>query len=172
MTIYYSYSFEAPVDTLEYEPYTYTVIFLPPEIESALELSKHPRLRVEGEIADYPFNAAIIPSRQGRHIILSRDLLQAAGLRLGHIVEVRFNIADQDAVALPEELERALDANQQARDAWRALTPGRRRGLAHLVGKLKGADARNRKADALVDLLSKGGPLPGPPSRTAAKSKW
>ena len=119
---YYAYSFEAVVDSLAYETYNYTVVFVPPTIEMDAA-----RVRIDGEIADYPFNAAVLPSQQGRHIILGRDLMRAAGLRIGDVVEVRFNIADPDAVVVPEPLERALDANEQARAAWDALTPGRRR---------------------------------------------
>jgi hypothetical protein len=163
---YYAYSFEAQVAVLAYAPYDYTVIYVPPDIEHALQLELHPRLRIEGEIAEHPFNAAIIPSQQGRHIILSRELLRDAGLQLGDVVEVRFNIADQDAVALPEELELALDADPDAREAWEQLTPGRRRGFAHLVGKPKSEATRQRKADELVERLRNGEPLPGPPSRT------
>lgn len=166
---YYTYSFEAPVALLDYGPYSYTVIYVPPQIEDALQLSLHPRLRVEGEIADYPINAALVPSRQGRHVILSRDLLRTAGLKVGDVVEFRFNVADQDAIALPQELEQMLDDEPGARTAWEALTPGRRRGLAHLVSKLKSPESRQRKARDLIDALIDGRPLPGPPSRSKPK---
>lgn len=162
---YYAYSFETDVATLRYDPYSYTVLFVPAHLDETLPLAQYPRLRIEGEIGEHPFNAAIIPSQQGRHIILSRELLRDAGLRLGDRVEVRFNIADQQAVVVPEELELALDASPEARSAWEDLTPGRRRGLAHLVGKLKAEASRQRKADDLVALLRNGGQLPGPPSR-------
>ncbi len=49
-------------------------------------------------------------------------------------VELRFNIANQDSVDLPEELLGALFADKAAQQAWDRLTPGKQRGLAYFVG--------------------------------------
>jgi hypothetical protein len=76
---YYAFGFESAVSELQYEPYSYTVLFVPAELEAKLPLGRHPRLRVEGEIAEHPFNSALIPSRQGRHIILSPEMVRAKG---------------------------------------------------------------------------------------------
>ncbi len=168
---YYAHGFEGEVATLDYGVYQYTVIYLPASLEAALPFDSHPRLRIEGEIAEHPFNGALIPSRQGRHLIVSPEVLRATGLRLGAPVEVRFNIADQDAVAIPDELQWALDADARAQAAWDALTPGRRRGLAHLVGKPKTLETRQRKAAELADALATGAELPGPPARRARRTR-
>ena len=42
----------------------FSVIYLPAEIAAQLPLAVHPRLRVEGEINDYPFSGAFIASSQ------------------------------------------------------------------------------------------------------------
>ena len=84
------------VDALDYDEYLYSVIYLPAEIAAQLRLAVHPRLRVEGEINDYPFSGAFIPSSQG--LILGSARLKAMGLKVGVPVELRFNIADQDGV--------------------------------------------------------------------------
>lgn len=93
---FYSFGFEGVVDTLNYEKYLYSVIYLPAEIATQLPLALHPRLRVEGEINDYPFSGAFIPSSQGHHLILGSARLKAIGLKVGMPAELRFNIADQD----------------------------------------------------------------------------
>jgi hypothetical protein len=77
----YSFGFEGVVDTLDYEQYLYCVIYLPAEIAATLPLAVHPRLRVEGEINDYPFSGAFIPSSQGHHLILGSARLKAMGLK-------------------------------------------------------------------------------------------
>ncbi len=82
------------VDTLDYEKYLYSVIYLPAEIVAQLPLVVHPRLRVEGEINDYPFSGAFIPSSKGHHRILGSARLKAMGLKVGMPVELRINIAD------------------------------------------------------------------------------
>lgn len=163
---YYSHEFIGEVAQLHYQPYSYTVIFVPESVQATLPLTQYPRLRVIGEIAEHEFNAALIPSKQGRHIILSPELLRATRLRLGDMAEVRFNIADQDAVPLPYELETALADNADAQGVWDKLTPGRRRGLASLVARPKAEATRTRKAAELVASLASGGPLPGPPPRS------
>jgi hypothetical protein len=122
---FYSFGFEGMVDTLDYEKYLYSVIYLSAEIAAQLPLAIHPRLRVKGEINDYPFSGAFIPSSQGYYLILGSARLKAMGLKVGMLIELRFNIADQDGVDVPEELLGALIAPKAAQRAWDALTPGK-----------------------------------------------
>ena len=56
---------------------------------------------------------------------------------LGDRVFVQFDIADQDAVEVPEELRFALEVNDQAAAVWSGLTPGKRRGFAYRVDSAK-----------------------------------
>ena len=53
---FYSFGFEGVVDTLDYEPHHYFAIYLLAEIAAELPLAVHLRLRVEGEINNYPFS--------------------------------------------------------------------------------------------------------------------
>jgi uncharacterized protein YdeI (YjbR/CyaY-like superfamily) len=80
-------------------------------------------------------------------------------------VEVRFNVADPNAVQIPEELAAALDADALARAAWDALTPGRRRGLAHRVAAAQKEATRHARTAELIAGL-RAGRLPGPPPRS------
>ncbi len=77
---FYSFGFEGVVDTFDYEKYLYSVIYLPAEIAAQLPLAVHPRLRVEGEINDYPFSGAFIPSSQGHHQNLGSARLKATAV--------------------------------------------------------------------------------------------
>lgn len=56
------------VDTLDYQKYLYSVIYLPAEIAAQLPVAVHPRLRVEDEINDYPFSGAFMGSLQGSEL--------------------------------------------------------------------------------------------------------
>ncbi|KKB08885.1 YdeI/OmpD-associated family protein [Devosia chinhatensis] len=143
---FYAFDFQGVVDTLDYEKYLHSVIYLPVAIANQLPLAAHPRLRVEGEINDYPFSGAFIPSSQGHHLILGSARLKAMGLKVGMPVELRFNIADQDCVDVPEELLGTLSGDKAAQQAWDALTPGKRRGLAHFVGSAKTGATRDKRA--------------------------
>jgi Bacteriocin-protection, YdeI or OmpD-Associated/Domain of unknown function (DUF1905) len=164
---FYSFGFEGVVDTLDYEKYLYSVIYLPVEIAAQLPLAVYPRLRVEGEINDYPFSGAFVPSSQGHHLILGSARLKAMGLKVGMPVELRFNTADQDGVDVPEELLGALFAHAAAQQAWAALTPGKQRGLAHFVGSAKTEATREKRAMEIALGLTgqPGGKLPMQASR-------
>ena len=168
---FYSFGFEAVVDTLDYEKYLYSVIYLPAEIAARLPLTVHPRLRVEGEINEYPFSGAFIPSSQGHHLILGAARLTAMGLKVGMPVELRFNIADQDGVDVPDELLAALFADKAAKQAWEALTPGKQRGLAYFVGSAKTEATREKRAQEIVLGLTgqPGGKLPVQASRAGKR---
>lgn len=56
-----------------------------------------------------------MPSSLGHRVILGSARLKAMALHVGIPIEVRFNIADQDGVDVPEELLDALLANNAAR---------------------------------------------------------
>lgn len=134
----------------------YTVLFLPPELRSELPFARFPRLRVEGEIADLSVSGAWIPAGDGRnYFIVSPAVRKEAGLGLGDTVEMRFRVADQDAIDMPDALARALRADKRALAAWNQLTPGRKRGLTHRVhGAKTDATRARRVAEVIAELLA------------------
>jgi hypothetical protein len=180
---YYAHAFTAPLVLHRLGRYRYRVVFLPAELEARLPFDRHPRLRIDGEIADVPVQAAwqSAGAKGGHYLMVSPAVCRAAGLALGDTVEVRFNVADADAVTVPEELADALDADPAARLAWESLTPGRRRGLAYPVASARTEATRRRRAAALIAALLAGSsqarrpgapaaPVPRPPedARTTA----
>jgi hypothetical protein len=170
---YYPHVFTGPLVVHRVGRYRYRVVFLPPELAAQLPFDRHPRLRMEGEIAEHPVHAAWQPLGErgsgGHYVMVSPAVCRAAGLRPGEPVEVRFRVADPDAVQVPEELEQALAADDRARAAWDALTAGRRRGLSYLVASARTSDTRHRRAATLVaDLV--GGRV-GPRYTTAGSSR-
>ena len=173
---YYQHRFTGRLAIHRVGHYRYRVVFLPPELAAELPFDAHPRLRMDGEIGDVPVQAAWQPAgtnaSRGYYVMVSPAVCRAAGLAVGDEVEVRFNVADPDAVVVPEELQAALAAHVRARAAWERLTPGRLRGLAARVASPRLAATRERRAGEIVDGLLGRGPLPGPPSaaRRATRS--
>lgn len=148
----------------------YRVVFLPADIAASLPFGAYPRLRIEGEIADVPVAGAWIPAGDGRHyFIVGPRVLKDAGVDIGDRVEMRFGIADQNAVDVPPELQRALAANAAALQAWEALTPGKQRGWAHLVHGARTAPTRSRRIAEVVDALTGDNPGAGPQAHVRAK---
>jgi len=136
---------------------TYTVVMLPDDIAAKLPLDIHARLRVDGEIADVPFNGAWQPAGNGAHYLMApKDVLSQAGVSVGDIVEVRFRVADQDAVDTPAALEAALFLDPDLRGRWEKLTPGQRRGFAYRVRSAKKPATVDKRVAEVVHMVRNG----------------
>jgi hypothetical protein len=147
------YEFTAPVKTYDFETYAYTVVYLPEDLAGALPLDRYRRLRVEAEVNGVPLKAALMPTGGRWYLMLSKKLLKRAGLTLGDPAHVTFAVADQDAVDVLPPLAEALDAEPDLRAAWEALTPGKRRGLAHRVASAKTAPTIAKRVAEVIDGL-------------------
>ena len=122
----------------------YFVVWLPEALHANLPLEGNPKLRVAGEIAEMPFTGAWQAWRGGRYLMMPRAVMDERDLALGDEVEVRFAVADQDAVDVPPALA-ALLREDTTRDGWERLTVGRRRALAHYVASAKRDETRSRR---------------------------
>lgn len=164
---YYAYSFESRVSVLDMGRMVYRVVQVPRDVLAGLSRSGRGPLRIVGEINEFPYAGAVTPGSAGPYLLLSMARLREMGLKVGDVVDVRFNLDSSVEVALPEALETALAANAAAQAAWQALTPGRQRGLVHLVASAKRPETQaKRAADLVAGLLgTDGAKLPGPPSR-------
>ncbi len=151
---YFTHAFEAPISRHgvgRARKVWYNVLFLPGEVATDLPFDRHAQLRVEGEIGDVPMAGAFISAGDGRwYVIVSPQVLKDGGLTVGDMVEMRFRIADQEAVDVPAELASALRRDPAAAAAWDALTTGRRRALAYHVATAKAAATRTRRIAAIL----------------------
>ena len=85
-------------------------------------------------------------------------MLKKCGLKLGGDVLVMFRIADQNAVDVPDELRKAIESNDRADEAWRALTPGKRRGYAYRVASAKRTETRAHRVEEVMEWVLGEGP--------------
>ena len=135
----------------------YTVVFVPEHVTKTLPMKEFPRLRVEGEVAEIPFEGAMQPAKGKKwYLLLSQKFLKQNDLTFGEEVEVRFNIGDQDFVDVPAELEAALAANEKAAELWRTFTPGKKRGFATTVSSAKQTSTREKRARKMVGYMLEG----------------
>ncbi|MEM9303320.1 MAG: YdeI/OmpD-associated family protein [Pseudomonadota bacterium] len=164
MTGYFTHAFETRIDEFgvgKTRKVWYRVVFLPEDVAGELPFDRYPRLRVDAEIADVPVNGAFIPTGDGRrYLIVSPEVMKSAALQIGDPVTVVLRVADQDHVEIPEALAAALAVNAQANAIWQTLTPGKRRGLAHLVSSAKTQATREKRvAQALTAIIERDGRL-------------
>jgi len=161
---FFDYTFEDAIDRFGVgrdRKVWYSVLFLPPELAADLPFARYPRLRVDGEIADVPVTGAWIPTGDGRrYFIVAPRVFRDAGVAVGSIVEMRFRIADQDAVDMPDALGAALSIDADATAAWARLTPGKQRGLTHIVHGAKTEPTRVRRVAEVIATLKAMLPAP------------
>lgn len=133
--------------------YTFAFVKVPGKTQRELPLDLYPRLRVCGEVNGHPFEAALQPSGGRWNLMLSRRRLKEFQLAVGDNVSVGFEIADQDAVAVPDELQQALDEDSTATEIWESLTSGKRRGFAYRVSSAKQQTTRERRVIEVLQSL-------------------
>ncbi|MEM6277988.1 MAG: YdeI/OmpD-associated family protein [Verrucomicrobiota bacterium] len=149
----FQHEFAAPVSEYDFGRMAYRVVYLPLDLIAKLPFDKHPRLRIDAMIEDVPQNCAIQPSDQGRYILLSKRLLKELGKSHGDTIHISFDIADQDAVDVPLELEEALARSPHLQKKWESLTPRKRRCFAFRVSKAKRPETREAKAEEILEFL-------------------
>ena len=151
---HFPYRFEAMVEPHDLGTYRYTVVFLAEDLGPELPFAQHPRVRISGEINDYPMAGAWQPSRGRWYLMLSKPLLRATGLDIGMMAEVRFRIEPQDEVELPASLVRALSENAVVEARFVALTPGKQRALSYRILSAKISATEARRVADVIDWLT------------------
>lgn len=156
----FPHEFETLVELHDFGRMAYSVVYLPAAIAKRLGLKQHPRLRVRGEVNGAPVSGGCNPTGKDRwYLILSKRYLKQCRAALGERVYVQLEVADQNAVDVPLELQRALEANGKAEQAWAELTAGKQRGFAYRVAGAKRAETRERRVEEVIDCLVTGRPL-------------
>ncbi|MFN3192149.1 MAG: YdeI/OmpD-associated family protein [Aureliella sp.] len=150
----YGYEFPASVELLDFGSMAYSVVYAPNDIVQKLKLEESPRLRVCGDIGGKEFAGASQPAGAGQYyLILSKKFCRDAQLSVGDRTSIRIDVADQNAVDVPRELQFALNAREEAHRVWQSLTPGRRRGFAHRVGSAKRASTIENRVEEVIEAL-------------------
>lgn len=149
----YQHHFEAKIVKRDFGKMYYSVVYVPKEVVSRIDFTTSKRQRIDGEINGFRIEAALIPAKGTWHIMISKKLQKTLGVSLGDTAVVCFDIADQNAVTIPHELQFALEANDVAREAWEALTAGKRRGFCHRVNSAKMPETRERRVAETISRL-------------------
>lgn len=167
----FAFEFTARITILPIGPWKYFVVFLPAEVAAQLPLNENPRLRVRGEIGEFPFSGAWQPLGGRWYLKLSKDFLKKAEAGVGDWLHLRFHIDDQAAVDLPEALAAALESDAAFRQVWEQLSPGKQRSWALPVAGAKTPATIAKRINALKEQLlenqnpSKPAPHPKPARR-------
>jgi len=132
----------------------YQVVLLPEELEAQLPFDRYPRLRIDAELNGVPTQGALMPADGRHYLMVSKRLQKQIKAQLGDVVDVRFSVADQDAVEVPVELAEALGELPDLKEIWDAWTPGKRRGFAHRVASAKQASTRTKRVAEVLEAIA------------------
>lgn len=91
------------------------------------------------------------------YIYVGKALLKKAGLSAGEAIKIQLATDDSEyQFEMPEELAEVLATDADAHRIFHALTPGRQRGLIHLVAMVKKMDKKIERALRIADKIKAG----------------
>lgn len=119
-------------------------------------LAKRGYVPVEGALNGEPIRATLVPTSGGHHrLYLNMDMRKRAGVDVGDRVKIELVIDTKPRdLAVPVDLENALKREKGALQAFRDLTPSRRKEIIVYLLSLKSAETRKKQIKRVVDSLS------------------
>lgn len=147
------FSFTGRLEPLE-DHFISTAIFLPKAINEQLPPM---RCRAKGKMNSVDFSLAVQYRKSGRSFFaVSAVLSKKAGMKVGDIVKVSFQLVDPEKVDLPEELVAALEQDLEGKAAWNEITPGLQRSLCVHITSVKNVDSRIERALFIINKAKTG----------------
>ena len=127
---------------------------LPISTEVAEALIEGNDRRMVCTIQGQELHVALMPNKLEYFIMMNKGLVQQLGLKIGQKVEISL-VKDQSeyGMDMPEELRELLYQDDEGKEFFHALTPGKQRSLIYLVSKVKNTHSRLNKALAIVHHL-------------------
>ncbi len=131
-------------------------ISIPFDVEQAF--GARGRVPVRGTLNGAPFRSSVFKMSGPCHfMVVNRRMREAAGVAGGETVPVTMERDTEERVVTPpEDLARALKANEEAQAAWDRLSYTHRREHVEHVEEAKRPDTRQRRIDNSVFLLASG----------------
>ncbi|MBO0709475.1 MAG: DUF1905 domain-containing protein [Candidatus Dormibacteraeota bacterium] len=128
------------------------LVALPPEVVEALGGT---RVRVSGTFAGIEFASSTMPTGGGGACVgIHKATRERAGIHFGDQVEIVLERDDRErAVEIPPALQRALDANPEAREAFARLAPTHRREYARWVAEAKREETVQRRVETTLERI-------------------
>ena len=163
----WTYAFEGAVEVIDYGRMVHWALFLPAALARRAEFGGGRPVRMRGRVGGPAgTDVALAWQRKDgrRYILISKALAKQLAVAPGARVHVAFDLVDAEEVVVPSEIEEAMCQEPEWRALWKALTPGRQRGAAHLVSSAKTEMTRADRAIRLFRDLEEGR-MPGPPPR-------
>ena len=97
---------------------------------------------------------ALMPYSQGYFIMINQNAVKNFGLKIHEEVSIRLEKDNSEyGHQVPETFQMVLEQDGEGNKYFEQLTPGKKRSLIYLVGKVKNIDSQLNKALAIMDHL-------------------
>ncbi len=152
--------FEAELDLQMVGTYRYHAIKLPGEVQSQIEFVSGVKQRFEGNVNGEGFAGALLPTGTGGYYMMVNGALRKKlKLELGDSLSVTITIVDPNKVDVPEDVIRALSADEETLFKWDVLTAGTKRGILHQINSARSEALRADRIASLVQRMRQSQPF-------------
>jgi hypothetical protein len=112
------------------------------------------RLPVRGALNRSPFRGLLAPYGGVHYLGINQEQRQAAGIKIGDLVDVVFERDDEPrTVSPPADFAEALQADPAAQAAWDKLSYSHRREVVGSVEEAKKPETRQRRIAQAIEML-------------------
>lgn len=114
------------------------------------------RVPVIGTINGYPYKSSITPYGGVHYLGVNRQLREGAGLKAGDIVEIEMSVDTGPRFIIPpDDLNAALDGNNQARKNWKKLSYSHQKQYVDAIEEAKKPETRVSRIKWTIEQLTK-----------------
>lgn len=135
---------------------TWTYLDIP--IDMVKVFGSRGRIKIKGTINGCPFQSSALPHGDGTHyLVVNSAIRNALGVKQGTEVKVVLE-ADTGTrtVAIPADLQRALNKNKTARVSFEVLSYSRKKEYVEWIESAKKQETRARRIEQVPTMLADG----------------
>jgi hypothetical protein len=114
------------------------------------------RVPIRGTINGSEFRSSIFPTSDGHHyMVVNKQMREGAGVRGGEMITVEMERDDAPRIITPpQDFEKALRKNKDAREAWEKLSYSHRKEYVKAIEEAKKPETRARRIEKAIEQIA------------------
>lgn len=147
------HTFESPISAFDNSKLWYFYIMIPNDISDTLiQKSRRVIATINQTVTFY---CALMPDGSGQYFInINKEHRNKLKVIKGSMVTVSLTEDTSEyGMPMPEEMQELLYQDEEGSRVFEKLTPGKKRTLLHLIGKIKSSDIRITKSIKIINYL-------------------
>jgi hypothetical protein len=144
--------FKGKLESFDFNHWSFHVP-VPDEISSQF-LNKNNRRVLVSINHQGPWHMALMKAKDYWYVLINQEIRKNFRLEMGDLLSISLEKDNSEfGHELPEEFQVLMDQDQEGNAYFRALTPGKQRGLVYIVTKVKNPESRMKKSLAIMHHL-------------------